>query len=211
TSSSREWVLMSEAAAENVPAVAGESLPSDQLPLRSVDTTSFPQILEQLHASLMVTACQAGKLLMLCNDGGVLNTHFHVLNKPMGLAVTRGRLAIGTSHSIYEYHNVPAAAGKVSAEKPHDAAWLPRHENVTGDVQIHEMAWVQRDGESTYESCELWFVNTAFSCLATRSDEFSFEPRWRPKFVTHYLPEDRCHLNGMAVVDGRVKYVTALG
>jgi len=25
------------------------------------------------------------------------------------------------------------------------------------------------------------------------------------------VPEDRCHLNGLAVVDGQPKYVTALG
>jgi uncharacterized protein (TIGR03032 family) len=73
---------------------------------------------------------------------------------------------------------------------------------MTGDIQIHEMAWV---GD------ELWFVNTSFSCLCTRSDGYSFRPRWRPPFITHLAPEDRCHLNGMAVVDGRVRYVTALG
>lgn len=180
----------------------------DKAPLRSVHTRSFPQLLAQLRSSLMVTTYQAGKLVMLRNDNGVLNTHFRVFNKPMGLAIADGRLAIGTATSIQEYRNIPAAAPKVSAEKTHDAAWLPRRENVTGDVQIHEMAWVRRDGVA---ALELWFVNTAFSCLATRSDEFSFEPRWRPRFVSHLAPEDRCHLNGMAVVDGRVKYVTALG
>jgi uncharacterized protein (TIGR03032 family) len=57
----------------------------------------------------------------------------------------------------------------------------------------------------------LWFVNTAFSCLCTRSDGYSFRPRWRPPFVTHLAREDRCHLNGLALVDGQVRYVTALG
>ena len=112
----------------------------DKAPLRSVHTHSFPQLLAQLRSSLMVTTYQAGKLVMLRNDNGVLNTHFRVFNKPMGLAIADGRLAIGTATSIQEYRNIPAAAPKVSAEKTHDAAWLPRRENVTGDVQIHEMA-----------------------------------------------------------------------
>ena len=43
----------------------------------------------------MVTTYQAGKLVMLRNDAGVLNTHFRNLNKPMGLARTGGKLAIG--------------------------------------------------------------------------------------------------------------------
>ena len=58
---------------------------------------------------------------------------------------------------------------------------------------------------------QLWFVNTRFSCLATLDPESSFVPRWRPPFVTELEPSDRCHLNGLAMVDGKPKYVTALG
>ncbi len=58
---------------------------------------------------------------------------------------------------------------------------------------------------------ELWFVNTRFSCLCTRSAEHSFSPQWRPSFISAYAPQDRCHLNGLGMVDGRPKYVTALG
>jgi len=36
-------------------------------------------------------------------------------------------------------------------------------------------------------------------------------PRWRPPFVSALSPEDRCHLNGMAIVNDEVKYVTCLG
>jgi uncharacterized protein (TIGR03032 family) len=41
--------------------------------------------------------------------------------------------------------------------------------------------------------------------------DHSFVPRWRPPFVSALAPEDRCHLNGLAVVDGRVRFATALG
>ena len=36
-------------------------------------------------------------------------------------------------------------------------------------------------------------------------------PRWRPPFVTALAAEDRCHLNGLALSEGRPRYVTALG
>jgi uncharacterized protein (TIGR03032 family) len=36
-------------------------------------------------------------------------------------------------------------------------------------------------------------------------------PRWRPPFITALAAEDRCHLNGLALVDDQPKYVTALG
>ena len=58
---------------------------------------------------------------------------------------------------------------------------------------------------------ELWVVNTRFSCLCTLHPDYSFVPRWRPPFITALAAEDRCHLNGLAIVDGRPKYVTALG
>jgi uncharacterized protein (TIGR03032 family) len=36
-------------------------------------------------------------------------------------------------------------------------------------------------------------------------------PRWRPPFISALAPEDRCHLNGLCVVEGRPAFVTALG
>jgi len=54
-------------------------------------------------------------------------------------------------------------------------------------------------------------VNTRFSCLSTRDANFSFVPRWRPKFISSLAAEDRCHLNGLAMREGRPRYVTALG
>jgi uncharacterized protein (TIGR03032 family) len=200
-------------------AASGDAGPS---PLRSVHTTSFPAILEQLASSLAVTTYQAGKLVILRSDGGVINTHFRAFNKPMGLAVGRGRLAVGTSVDVWEFRNVPAVAAKIEPAGKHDACFLPRAEHVTGDVQIHEMAYVSRSrisprlGEQVSEKLayvddELWFVNTRFSCLATHDPDHSFAPVWRPKFISQLTPDDRCHLNGLGLVDGRPRWVTALG
>lgn len=178
-------------------------------PPRSVHTTSFPDLLRQIAASVLVTTYQAGKLVMLREDAGVLNTHFRSLNQPMGLAREGGRLAVGCSVDIWEFRNVPALCKKLDASKgypstaaKHDACFVPRQSHCTGNVQIHEMAYV--DGE-------LIFVNTAFSCLARRSEVNSFEPVWRPRFIQQLTPGDSCHLNGLATRDGRVRYVTALG
>jgi len=171
-------------------------------PLRSVHTTNFPALLDQLGISLLVTTYQAGKLVVLRADQDHVNTHFRTLSKPMGLAVAGDRLAVGTLLEIWEFHNVPAVIPKLEPIGRHDACYLPRSSHVTGDVQIHEMA---RVGD------ELWFVNTRFSCLCTRSAIHNFVPRWRPPFVSALAPEDRCHLNGLGVRDGKVRYVTALG
>jgi uncharacterized protein (TIGR03032 family) len=67
---------------------------------------------------------------------------------------------------------------------------------------VHEVAWI---------GSELWLVNTRFSCLCTVHPDYSFVPRWQPPFITALTADDRCHLNGLTVVDGKPKYVTALG
>ena len=53
------------------------------------------------------------------------------------------------------------------------------------------------------------FVATLFGCLATLSERASFQPLWRPPFLSALVPEDRCHLNGLALRDGRPAFVTA--
>jgi uncharacterized protein (TIGR03032 family) len=171
--------------------------------LRSVHTTNLPALFAQLQISLLVTTYQAGKLIVVRNDGSALNTHFLPVAKPMGLAADRGRLSIGGAHTVWEYRNVPAVAQKITPAGKYDACYLPRRLHVTGDIDIHEMAY---DGQG-----ELWVVNTRFGCLCTLDAGHSFYPRWRPPFVSAFAPEDRCHLNGLGMVDGRPRYVTALG
>ena len=197
-----------DAGATASPAGDGTSGASDEPatdappPLRSVHTTNLPGILEHFGISLLVTTYQAGKLVILRPDGQVLNTHFRNFKKPMGMAVDGARLAIGTAQEIWEFRNVPAVCQRIEPKGKVDACYLPRSGHMTGDIQIHEMM---------YRGQELWFVNTAFSCLCTYDQEHSFVPRWRPPFVTAYEPSDRCHLNGLGVADGKPKYVTALG
>ena len=139
--------------------------------------------------------------MLLRASGELLNTHFRAFRKPMGLALRGGRLALGTELELLEFSDVPAVARQLEPAGTHDAAFLPRGSFVTGDVQVHEIGWA---GD------ELCFVNTRFSCLCAPSREFSFVPTWRPRFISALAPEDRCHLNGLAVRDGRPAYASAL-
>src|SRR5258707_921842 len=50
----------------------------------------------------------------------------------------------------------------------------------------------------------------AFGCPAGWWDGASCKPLWRPPFLRNRAAEDRCHLNGLALVDGRPRYVTAV-
>ncbi|HEY0514863.1 MAG TPA: TIGR03032 family protein, partial [Thermoanaerobaculia bacterium] len=171
-------------------------------PLRSVFTTGFPGLLRELGTSLMVSTYQSGRVALVRAEGEALNTHFRSFESPMGLALGPRWLAIGTARHVWEYRNVPAAARRLEPADRHDACFLPRACHVTGDIRVHDMA---------FAGDELWLVNTRFSCLCTLDRDHSFVPRWRPPFVSALAPEDRCHLNGLAVVGGRPRFVTALG
>lgn len=172
-------------------------------PFASQHTPTFPALLNVLGRSVLVSTYQAGQLIILRTQDDVLNTHFCSLEKPMGMAAHREKLAVGTGFQLWEYANLPAVADKLPSPPPHDACYLPRTVHVTGDIDIHELAYS--------EEGELWLVNTRMSCLCTLDSAYSVVPRWRPPFVTAYDVSDRCHLNGLALKQGEPAFVTALG
>ena len=189
----------------------------DTTPFRSVSTQSFPALLQQLGITLVVSTYQSGRLIFIrAENATTLNTHFRMFRSPMGIAVGDGRLAIGTEREVWDYRNQPAVSAHLDPPAKHDACYVPRKIHVTGDIRIHEIGYASSAGDvkkmtGDAEKMELWMVNTRFSTLCTLDDDSSFVPRWRPAFVTHLAAEDRCHLNGMAIIDGRIRYVTAFG
>ncbi len=118
----------------------------------------------------------------------------------MGIAGDAQRLFLATLHEIVRLENV--LRPNELANSVHDRLYVPRNTQTTGDLDVHELA-LRRDGRVV-------FVNTRFSCLAEPSPVHSFKPVWKPPFITRLAPEDRCHLNGLAMVEGEPRYVTAI-
>ena len=171
---------------------------------RCAVTEGFAQWLSGVRGSLAITTYQAGKLALVGWDGRQVTLLLREFPKPMGLAVQQGRLALATRDDVVLLANAPLLAGDFNPEQPgkYDALYLPRTSYHTGDLNIHDLAF-GKEG--------LWLVNTRYGCLSGLSHEFSFLPRWKPPFLSELAPEDRCHLNGLALVDGEPGYVTALG
>jgi len=175
---------------------------------RSVFTNTFAELLDRSGASLLISTYQSGRLIMARIVDGKLNTHFRAFPSPMGIAVNSRTLTLGTKAFVWHFRNHPGlltrptTEGEASAEPKPDAVYVPSAAYGTGDIRVHELAYT-REG--------LVIVNTRFSCLATIDPVNSFREVWRPPFITALAPEDRCHLNGVAVAEGAVRYVTALG
>ena len=162
---------------------------------------NLPAILEHLGASLLVSTYQAGKFFVVGSRQGKLALSFHNFEQAMGIAVKHDRIAVGTRNQIWLLRSAPDIAPRLEPAGRYDGCFLARSSHVTGDIHGHELAWAED---------ELWVVNTTFSCLCTLHDDYSFVPRWRPSFITALAAEDRCHLNGLAMSEGRPQYVTAL-
>jgi uncharacterized protein (TIGR03032 family) len=165
---------------------------------------AFPQWMSQAGGSVAITTYQAGKVALIGWDGRQVTALFRDFEKPMGLAVEGARLMLATRHQVLLFADAPLLARTFLEDQPgrYDALYLPRAAYFTGDLNVHEVAFGAEG---------LWMVNTRFSCLAAPSRDYSFESRWRPPFVSATVPEDRCHLNGLAMADGRPRFVTALG
>lgn len=194
-----------------IPEVSADTLTGHAFNYRA--SPGIAELLESLGASLLVSTYQAGKLAVLRSRAGKLSLLLRSFDKAMGLAVGPDCLAIGTNYQVWTLWNSPSVAIKLnnspdrSPGPAHDACYLPRTAHLTGAIDVHEMAYaLVADGRH-----ELWLVNTHFSCLCTLDERFSFVPRWRPPFVTALAREDRCHLNGLALRDGRPRYVTCFG
>ena len=170
---------------------------------------SFASWMAQAAGSLAVTTYQAGKLVMLGWDPGrgQVTLLLRQFDKPMGLAASSDakRLALATRQSVVLLADAPLLASDYLEEQKgkYAALYLPRAAYFTGDLNVHDLAF---DGEQT-----LWVVNTRFCCLSHLSEEYSFVPKWKPPFVSEIVPEDRCHLNGLAIVERKPRYVTCLG
>lgn len=162
----------------------------------------FPEWLGRMKASLAFTTYQVGKVFFVGLRGdGRLAVFERSFARCMGLGVAAGgrSLALATQYQLMRFDNV-VPAGQASGVN--DAVFAPHATWVTGDVDAHDVAF-PADGRPV-------FVNTLFSCVATVSDGHSFRPLWKPPFIGKLAPEDRCHLNGLALDGDRPRYVTAV-
>ena len=172
--------------------------------LRSVFTGNLPNILKQLGISLAVSTYQAGKVVLVRREGDKINTHFRNFNRPMGIAVKPDRISIGCFRTVENYQNAPELIARFEEPGAHDACYVPRTTLETGGIDIHEMAWGRREHPVGGQ-------HPASRASVISIFENSFVPRWRPGFISVLAGEDRCHLNGMAMVNGTPRFVTALG
>ena len=164
------------------------------------DSRQFNTWLVEQRLSLAFTTYQSGKLFLLgMKTDGRLSVFERTFNRCMGLCAHGGSLYMSSLYQLWRFENIFEPG---QSHDGYDRLYVPQLDYITGDLDIHDVA-LGGDGRVV-------FVNTLFSCIATVSESHSFKPLWRPPFVSKLAAEDRCHLNGLAMDDGRPAYVTAV-
>jgi uncharacterized protein (TIGR03032 family) len=161
--------------------------------------------LAEENVGLALTTYQAGRLFFIGRkpDGG-LRAHERLIEHCQGLWTDGLDLWTSGKAMLWRFRNdLPEGA---RTERGADRRFVPREGRVTGAIDIHDIGVGDTGGGARGPI----FVNTAFNCLATISDEASFRPLWRPPFISALVGEDRCHLNGLAMDGARPAFVTAV-
>lgn len=183
-------------------ALSTESTPFDSAKVSLSLSSGMAQWLLEQGVSLAYTSYATGQLIVagVAPDGRV---SFNEQNytRAMGLHYGGGALHVASLYQVWRLTNM-LAPGEF-ANRAFDCVLVPRTAWTTGYLDIHEVG-VDRGNRVV-------FVNSRYSCLATLDPDNSFRPIWKPPFISALAPEDRCHLNGVAMVDGEPRYATAFG
>ncbi|NYH20412.1 TIGR03032 family protein [Paraburkholderia bryophila] len=187
-------------ASDQSPPVVATDADSPFINLR--DTGRFLDVLASLQCSLAISRRPSG-VALLGVENGTPTLSACLLPRSMGMTVSGNRLAVATMHELMVFANLPTLA-PLYPPRPnyYDAIFVPRMTYYTGDLDLHDMV---------FDKQIVLAVNTRYSCISVIDGYFNFTPIWQPPFVKEFGPDDRCHLNGMAYHDGKVRYATALG
>ena len=203
------------------PDLSGSQLPAGQLAsvpwLQVLGSRHFMDWLQECNVSLGFTTYQTGKLFLIGRKpDDAISVFERTFSHCMGLWASPDArtLWLSSKFQMWRFERAPAQAvphrgtstegDSVSvpawSERGYDFVYVPRVGYTTGDIDAHDVA-VDASGR-------VIFVSTLFGCLATVSETSSFQPLWRPSFLSALVPEDRCHLNGLAMRDGQPAFVT---
>ncbi|ODU52401.1 MAG: TIGR03032 family protein [Lysobacteraceae bacterium SCN 69-48] len=197
------------AQAEATAASTGQPAPQAQQPARDITKLKVEKScsrglagwLAQHRLSLAITSYQTGRIYLVGSDQqGRVSFFERIFERAMGVVGNAQRIYLGGLYQLWRFENVLRPNEVIHGQ--FDKCYVPRNAQTIGDLDIHELG-IRKDGRVV-------FVNTKYSCLAELSPTHSFKAIWKPKFISKLAPEDRCHLNGLAMVEGEPKYVTAV-
>lgn len=178
--------------------------PQELAPFSCSYTANVPDLLMKLNCSLVISTYQAGKLIFLSpkNEEHLIQLP-RTFNKPMGIAFLENsdKMILACKDEVILFADSPElAACYPKKTNTYDALYMPRATYHSGPLDIHDLSWGEKG---------IYAVNTLFSCIVTIDHNYNFVPVWIPPFIKDLKSEDKCHLNGLVMLDQKPKYATA--
>ena len=173
-------------------------------PFQARYTPNFPELLDKLGGTLMLTTYQTGKVIMLSSDGTNISQLVRDFDRPMGVAFNGDLMAMALRTNITFFKDSKELA-KTYPKKPdtYDTLYYPVSQNITSYIDTHDIVFSKQG---------LIGVNTSYSCLVKVDGANSFEVVWKPPFIKEFATGDACHLNGCCTDENQdIRYVTAFG
>lgn len=154
--------------------------------------------------SLIFTTYESGQCIVIApgidNKTIIIERQF---DRPMSIYHKDRNIWLSTLNSIWKIEN--GLDHGQTFDKMWERLYLPRASFVTGNVDIHDLS-LDKNGD-------LFAVITKNNCIAriTNQDKGNFTPVWSPKFISAFVDEDRCHLNGFCFDENGLAYASAIG
>lgn len=169
-------------------------------PPQIITSHDFLDWLQQEKISLAFTTYQTSRLLLIgVNKNRKISGFERLFDRAMGLYGSTERLLLSTKYQLWQFENVLKSGQYYQG---YDKLYVPRIGYTTGDLDIHDIT-IDQTGR-------ILFICTLLNCIATVSQQNSCQPLWKPPFISQLINQDRCHLNGLAMVDRKPGYVTAV-
>lgn len=175
-------------------------LQQQHVPVQSANSRSLPFWLMNNGVSLILSSYNTGCVLAIgVSPQQTISMYETNLLRPMGMTYANKTLWLSTIGNLLRFEDKGETIDKSFG--PFDRTFLPTLGFYSGDVDVHDMC-VNSKGQ-------LFYVSALFSCVCRPSETKSFTEYWRPPWIDRLVPEDRCHLNGLCLVDDVPRYVTA--
>jgi uncharacterized protein (TIGR03032 family) len=181
---------------------ARNALASQPEPARQYHLTFSPGLRDWMvrhKAGLAISTYEAGKAVMLGAGRQGFTASDESFDSAMAMMTTDKGFYLSMRHQVWRFENGLSQGQIVNGC---DRIYMPRQCQVTGGVDIHDLD-VDRQGR-------LLAAVTLYNCVASLDHQGSFNPLWRPKFIDAIVSQDRCHLNGFCLKDGRLGYVSLI-
>lgn len=163
----------------------------------------FTEWLAKEGLTLALSSHQANALISIGTDEkGNLSINTMGVERCTGLSLSGSSLTIGSFSEVICYEKMPRPV----SDEPNAInreVYIPQTTLHTGVFDLHELA--------REDSGRLIGVNTLFNCIAVLDEEYSFSALWTPPFLKGPVAGDRCHLNGIALENGKTRWCSMVG